>query len=356
MNPNAMSLSALGAELDRRQAAAEDYVADTRDLTVVTESEGAEYQLQIKGQTSSVIADHAHSQIAAHAGIPKGYYDRMRQEAPGLFLDNVHHWFRQEPSRRMIRTLDGRVRAYVSDRYNRIDNVDIARTVFESIRGLEAVPLSSAVTDNRLYIKILFPGIDLMVRPGDKLHPGFLVSNSEIGLGCYEVKGFFYRQYCKNGLVWGGRDLVSIKARHLGSVIGGEFSVITPQTQRLRNEALMAESRDVLRALQTPDLYQPMLQRMQLAAQSKPLEDPQSSWGEVAKLAGLNEGQARASLANLLGEGDFSKWGALNAITAVANLAEVDYDTATDLEEAGSRVLTIPETQWRKIADTKLAA
>ena len=53
----------------------------------------------------------------------------MRKEAPEPLATNVNEWFHNKPERRMIRTLDGQARAFLSDRYRRLDNYDLASTV-----------------------------------------------------------------------------------------------------------------------------------------------------------------------------------------------------------------------------------
>lgn len=46
---------------------------------------------------------------------------------------------------------------------------------------------------------------------------------------------------------------------------------------------------------------------------------------------------------------DFSKWGALNAVTAVAKTAE-SFDRQADLEGIGWQIAQLPEAQWDRIA------
>lgn len=62
----------------------------------------------------------AHRQIGTNLRIPAAYYDRMREERPDLLAYNANTWFKQESSQRMLRTLDGSARAYLSNRYRRI--------------------------------------------------------------------------------------------------------------------------------------------------------------------------------------------------------------------------------------------
>jgi uncharacterized protein (TIGR00255 family) len=50
----------------------------------------------------------------------------MLQEDPELLAANVNNWFHDQPQRRMVRTLDGKARAFLSDSYRTIDNLDVA--------------------------------------------------------------------------------------------------------------------------------------------------------------------------------------------------------------------------------------
>ena len=55
------------------------------------------------------IGELAHQQIAARLNIPFRYYQKMQSEAPELLDRNVNTWFGKNPERRMIRVLDGKV-------------------------------------------------------------------------------------------------------------------------------------------------------------------------------------------------------------------------------------------------------
>ena len=120
MNRNGMNLVELAKEIMRRAKSKKDFVADTTDMIF----EGG--ALSVGSVGAFPLTDHAHGQIADRVGIPKRYYDRMRADAPALLAGNVTHWFRATPERRMVRTLDGKARAFLSDRYHRIDHEQIA--------------------------------------------------------------------------------------------------------------------------------------------------------------------------------------------------------------------------------------
>src|SRR3970040_5988 len=75
------------------------------------------------------ITNLARRQLADKLKIPFTYFERMRTEQPALLDRNVNTWLQTDNERRMIRTLDGQVRAVLSDRYRRLDNFDLAENV-----------------------------------------------------------------------------------------------------------------------------------------------------------------------------------------------------------------------------------
>src|SRR5262245_30537107 len=87
-----------------------DLLADTRRMSLgyAEDDEGKVENLLLdvddaKGVETLVLSPHAQGQMATDLGIPKRYYDRMRDEAPELLQRNAHHWMYEEPHRRMIR-------------------------------------------------------------------------------------------------------------------------------------------------------------------------------------------------------------------------------------------------------------
>ena len=125
------TLQDLTVELLRLAETKADYIVDTRRCTFTTMAT-AEYHpdaevplTQGEGTTSLLTFDtqdhdgvsggpvneYAHRQIRERLGIPAKYYDRLRQQAPQLLDTNVQHWLLMTPETRMVRMMDGRVRA-----------------------------------------------------------------------------------------------------------------------------------------------------------------------------------------------------------------------------------------------------
>src|SRR5258706_8172745 len=122
-----LSLTQLAAEIERQAKTKKDYIVPSTAMAVVSVPEkGIELGFGTAVQQMP-LRPTAHEQIGAYLGIPAPYYRKMLSNAPELLAANVNEWLsRSKEDRRMIRTLDGSVRAFLSDRYQRIDNYSVA--------------------------------------------------------------------------------------------------------------------------------------------------------------------------------------------------------------------------------------
>jgi hypothetical protein len=181
------TLTEMAMELERQSKCKQDIVADTRTIEMTPEGDLA---IQNGSRLEFGITNHAHSQIAARLKIPKTYYDRMQTEAPALLAANVNQWFQTNPERRMVRTLDGNARAFLSDRYRRLDNYELAEAVLPVLAGMgDGLKIvSSEMTGSRMYIKVINQRLELEVEQGDVVQAGICISNSEVGLGSLKVE------------------------------------------------------------------------------------------------------------------------------------------------------------------------
>ena len=92
----------------------------------------------------------------------------MRGEDPELLDYNINRWFTQQPASRMVRTLDGKARAFLSDRYRRLDNLELADVVFPFIKDMKGAELSSCeVTESHMYVKVINKRLQAEVGVGD---------------------------------------------------------------------------------------------------------------------------------------------------------------------------------------------
>ena len=351
MNKHGMNLVELATEIMRRTESKKDFVAETPDLVFGNNA------LVIGAAGRFPLTDHAHGQIADRVGIPQRYYDRMRAEAPALLAGNVNHWFRETPERRMVRTLDGKARAFLSDRYHRIDNEQIADAVLPVLleRGGHGAVVSCCVTDAKLYIQALFPRLEGEVRRGDPVLGGVIVSNGEIGNGALDVRPMIYRLVCTNGLISGQiAEDARLRRNHVGRRVemGEDYSVYGDDTLKADDRALALKIRDSIRALAQPPWFARILAELRDATQQQPVSNPIAAVAELGKAYPIAQGERDSILMNLIRDADYSKWGLVNAITETAN-DHPSYDRAVELQRMGRRVLELKPGEWRQIASAK---
>ncbi|UZR29045.1 DUF932 domain-containing protein [Methylococcus mesophilus] len=347
------SIVELAQELQRRAEAKADYVADTRSMQVevMGTEETPVVALHVEGTGFYAPTGVSHGQIAAHTDIPKKYYDRLLGSAPQLLATNVNHWFRDKPARRMVRTLDGRARAFLSDRYRRFDNEDVAESVLPVLledRSIQVV--STEVTDLRLYIKALFPKVENEIKVGDPVQAGIVISNSEVGLGSLSVQPLVFRLVCTNGMI--SQDY-GINRYHVGRRIDGDGMEVS---KLFRDETLAADDRalalklqDVVRGAMDPGRFGLLVERMRESTLGPAVGQPVAAVEVLAKKIGLRDGEKGSVLENLIRGQDYSRWGVLNAVTALANTHD-SCDRATELESAGGLILDLHPSEWSEIA------
>ena len=143
------------------------------------------------------------AELACGYGGAAGALISMRKLKPELLAENVNAWFADREQSYMIRSMDygnGRVaRALLSDRYRRIDNMEIASAVLPLFAGqADMQVMSCEVTSNRMYLKIVNKRLEMDVVPGDTVQGGVIISNSEVGLNQPEQDGIL------NYLIQGG--------------------------------------------------------------------------------------------------------------------------------------------------------
>lgn len=344
------TLVELAQELERQKTEKRDFVAPTQQLEIVSAPENrTDYGLRVNGHGTFPLMQTAHEQIAARVGIPQKYYDRMRSNAPALLGQNVNHWFQAQPEKRMIRTLDGNARAFLSDRYRPLDNFDLADTVLPSITRAGCRVESAELTERRLYIKAVTERITLEVKKGDVVQAGIVISNSEIGAGSVKVEPMVFRLVCLNGMI---ANDAAMRKYHVGR--SGEAGDLAEEffkdaTRRADDRAFWMKVRDVVEGAFQKDVFERIVNRMQMAAESEIKNDPVEAVELVQAKFGLNDEERTGILTHLIKGGDLTQWGLVNAITRASQDVK-DYDRATDLERLGGTVLELPKSDWQEIA------
>jgi len=353
------TLTELAMELDRQNNAKKDYLLDTRNLIMDADFDGAMLTMHDEVNNTNTllgINEIAHQQISIELGIPRAYYDRMRKENPDLLTENVNTWFMQDPKVRMVRTLDGTARAFLSDRYRRIDNYDIAQEVIPILRDLNVKFESNEVTDSRMYIKVVNERLTREVKPGDYVQSGVIITNSEVGLGRVTIQPLLYRLVCTNGMVV--NDIKgSTSRRHVGKRLTANdgYVLYANDTLLADDRALLLKIRDTIKAALDEVHFTNLIEQMRTATEVK-IET--NHIPEMVQLAapefGFTKKEGEGILDHLIRGGDLSMYGFANAVTRYAQDVE-SYDRSTELEEIGYNILTMPQRTWNKLQAVEAA-
>ena len=338
------TLQALGKELDRQRTARQDFIADTRSIMMESEPGASHLRLEVNGMPQEFgVGEIAHQQIATRLNIPYRYYQKMQQEQPELLDENVNTWLHEVPERRMLRVLDGRVRAFLSDRYRRLDNLELCAAVLPTISSMRGASIESCeVTESHLYLKVVNKRLKAEVSPGDVVQAGFVISNSEVGMGSLRVEPLVYRLVCKNGLIV--KDYAK-KKYHVGRQAEGSedtaYELYSDETLRQDDAAFFSKVKDIVRVAVDEAKFQMAVSKMR-DAMNIPLEhDPVKEVELLADRFLLTQAERGDVLRQFSMGHDVSRYGLMNAVTAASKICK-DYERATELERIGGEILSLP--------------
>lgn len=343
------SLQELAIELDRQSKSKKDFLASTGVLSVKTERVETSLRIADKGEFPVTVL--AHNQIAEQLEIPKKYYDRVRSDYPTLYDDTVNTLLHGKESTRLIRTLDGKARASLSDKYRRLDNDQAAEIVFKGLSQFTDVEVKSCeVTDQRLYIKAITPKVNFEIAGYGKVCGGMVFKNSEIGLGPLSAEFLIYNEWCKNGAI---RPDGRFRKTHIGgrNELGelGATEFLAEDTRQAMDVAFWKQFRDFVKEMFNPDHFASFVEKMKTG-----LEEPINVTGkkaieEVQNTFKMSELEGESVLMHLLQGGQMNRFGMANAVTRACQDFK-DYDRATEFERIGGQILELPRTQWEAIA------
>jgi hypothetical protein len=375
------TLQDLSAELLRLAESKADFIVDTRRMSFASESLGVGHVLTEGGSQETrqesyltfdsdrhddigggPVNEYAHGQIRTRLGIPAKYYDRMRSDAPALLDTNVNHWFHNAPETRMVRMQEGRVRAFLSNRYRRLDNDELLAHAVVPVfaeYGDRLVFHISALTDKRLYIRAILPELqdDITLDPrnhvirrddgGDVVQAGIEIRNSEVGAGALSVTPFIWRLKCLNGLVMSDR---SLRRYHIGrEQEETAYEIFRDDTLAADDRAFYLKVRDAVAAALSDVTFGQIVQQLRAAATGATILDLPLATERLAKRIDLSEDESSSVLRYLAMGGDLTQWGAVNAITRAAKDAE-GFDRQAEMETLGAAVVAMPAQEWAQIA------
>jgi hypothetical protein len=343
-----ISIVELATALLKQQESKRDFHANSKSLSMV---KSGQFQIETNSGAEIMPATaYAHAQMASKLSIPKVYYDRMLKQSPDLLASNVNHWLEERKDTSLVRTLRGRMRAFLSSRYRIVDNHEILAMVLPELAemgdGIEIV--SCNVTDEKMYLKVVNTKIEAAISIGDVVQAGFVLSNGELGNGAISVEPFVLRLVCLNGLALpSGRQ----RKNHAGRT-NESTDLYANDTMQAIDSAFKLKVRDLVRSAISITTFRDAVADLQVSKNDIITGHPAKAVELTAKAIGLSNDESSSVLNHLIRSGDLSRFGMLNAVTRSAEDLE-NYDRATTVERLGSSVLYMPQSTWREVATAR---
>jgi hypothetical protein len=329
-----MDLVGLVEELKRQKMNSLDIIAEDEHIYAIPD-ENFGLVLGVYKTGRWPLTEWAHSQLAEKTGIPKKYYDRMLEaEEFELLADNINTWLRD--GKRLIRILDGKVRAILSDRYRIIDNYDLVFLALDEFQKKETIEIHRIdLTETMLYIKAIDRTLTETIKEEDIVYGGLVIRNSEVGASALRIEPFILRRVCSNGLI-----LPKILKRiHLGrqiTEIDDEISW-SNETRELEDKAFWSKVRDVIRATFDKQTFQSWVEKLKESTKIE-IKNPTEAVNNIVGHLGLSEEQKQKLLMYF---SESTKYGLINAVTNLASQTK-NVDEQVRLEEFAGEILQTP--------------
>lgn len=345
------SLVDLAKELERQLETKKDMIVPSSLVTSETENGTCRLRIQEReGPTTYETTDIARRQLAEKLGIPFAYFERMRDSHPALLDQNVNTWLGSESENRLVRTLDGKVRAVLSDRYRRLDNYDLASHVIPVLKQLPGARFESVqLTETRMYLKVISPKVEREIAPGDFVQAGVVVSNSEVGCGTLSVQPLVYRLVCRNGLIVPDRTMRKTHIGRIHDASGDAVAYFKDDTLQADDHAFFLKVRDMVQVAVSEATFAMITDRMQATMGIKLSGDPVKAVTVLANKYGLNDVERSGVLRHLIEDADLSAYGLVNAVTHFSQEID-DYDRSTQFEELGGKLIDLSPVEWKEVA------
>ena len=321
--------------------------------------------------------------IADKLGIPLPYVRKLRDGRVDLYDANVNGWLRgaSKPSGvtltpeaeriwreehpgdkrsflvRCFRGDDGApgiARAFLSDSYKVIDNLDALTAALDGIRqsGVEITVDGCDLTDRRMYVRISAPEVQALApalleryrspfsgnsgADNPTVFAGLVLTNSETGGGAFTIVPRLTVQVCSNGMTM-TKD--AVRAIHLGEKLDEGVIRWSDDTQKKNLDLITAKARDAVSTFLDVEYMERVIRRLEETA-GTPVSDAPTVVEAVAKKLSFSKEQTAGVLDHFIKGADLTAGGVMHAVTSFAQTI-ADADVAADFEAAGVRAMEL---------------
>lgn len=249
----------------------------------------------------------------------------------------------------------GTARALLSNAYKIIDHVDTLRAAMSGMRaaGLGAEHVTECnLTSRKMYVTIEVPQIRAAAsvllkdyvspftgnRGADNpiVHAGFVLGNSEVGDGTFFLYPRIVAEVCTNGMTI-KKDVGALVQRHLGARLDDGLVTYSDATHKANRDLIAKMAEDTVRSFLTTGYLESVIAKLEEKS-SEPVAKPEQAIKEVTKKLEI-PALYDDVLTHFIKGADLSRGGIMHAVTAAAQSADIDADTAFRMEERATALL-----------------
>jgi hypothetical protein len=345
---------------------------------------GAEPQLTEDGVTqvdgvyrpTSVMLDG----LASKLNVPVGYLKKVHATRPDLFDANVNGWLHGRKAKvrpngedwktvrpeipgddrsflvRAFSSQDGHglARAFLSDKFKLIDNLDALTAALDGIRaaGVPVQIRGCDLTESRMYVRIqceavraLAPALLKNYRSpftgasGDEnptVFAGLILANSEVGSGAWTITPQLVVQVCDNGMTI-TKD--ALRAVHLGGRMAEGVIQWSEGTQKKEIELIRSRTKDAVRTFLDTDYITRVIVGLEETA-AQPVKGADKIVKAVGKKLTFSEEHTAGVLDHFIKGGQQTAGGIMQAVTSFAQTI-ANADDAANVEAQGIRAMEL---------------
>ena len=266
--------------------------------------------------------------VADKLGIPVAYLRRTREERPDLYDANVNGWLDGDERRFLLRCLRGDngtgiARAFLSDGYKFIDNLDVLMAVLDGVRqsGAPVQVDGCDLTERRMYVRVVCEQVRVLApallagyrspftgasgADNPVVFAGFVITNSETGCGAFSLTPRLVVQVCRNGMTI-TRD--AMRVVHLGERLDQGVVSWSDNTRDKTLALITAKTTDAVGTFLDSGYVQRTVRAMEKDA-GHPVTDPEEAVRTVSQRLRFTEAQQKDILNHFIRGGDVTAGG-----------------------------------------------
>lgn len=347
-------------------ASAEEYLDHQRSVG----AEGADdWKIEVvEGSPAIRLNDTARQQLLGRLNVPGKFINYLEGKEYRDIAGNIlRELLARDDRRALVRTIDGNARAVLSDKYRILDNSDLFFCAFDQFKsdaelwqarlwddGFELFGVAKHISGEVTVDRTFDPGDGWKSRwygkSGDVHNAAVRVRNSETGEGGLSVKLAIMRRVCFNFNVYAD----GVSQIHAGRTLAvDEGLLVSEATRELESQVIWSKVKDAITTAFDAERFGELMEKLNAATANVipgKIEAVTSAVDNVVKAYEISDAAKSLILAELMGSGDFSQFGLVQAVTATAHKQQGG--AASRLEEVGGQLASVSSSKFQTLLAT----